>query len=172
MKRPIILLAIASAAACTPAAPPHTQQEAPAEQSASARLGALAIESAWASATPGGARVAGAYLTIINTGAAADALLSASSPRAERVEIHETVVQDDIARMQRIDRLAIPAHGALAMAPGGMHVMFVNINSAFIENQRAQLTLRFQNAGDVTIDLPVRGHGAQAGADAHAGHAH
>lgn len=171
MKRVVFILAAALLCACSPTTP-APQQGAPAEATTSAQVGALAITDAWASATPGGARVAGAYITIANTSDSDDRLVSASSSRAERVEIHETVVENDIARMRRIDSLVVPAHGALAMAPGGMHVMFVGISAPFAAGEAADVTLQFEHAGEVRLALPVRARGAEAATDAHAGHAH
>lgn len=152
--------------------------------------GDLAVSSGWSRATAPGARVGAGYLTITNSGATADRLLGADTPRAASVEIHSMSTEDGTMQMDAVpDGLDVPAHGSLALAPNGYHLMLVDLPAPLAEGETIPLTLRFQTAGAVETTLSVgslgaRGpvakgqagasaqdHGAHEGAhDGHAGH--
>ncbi|HEV7253178.1 MAG TPA: copper chaperone PCu(A)C [Mesorhizobium sp.] len=125
---------------------------------AEVRLGELAVAQAWARATLPNQRTAAAYLTIANAGSAPDRLLSASSPAAERVEIHSMAVVDDVMTMRSVpDGLEVPAGGSVALTPGGeFHLMLVNVAEPLAEGGQAPLTLNFERAGALEVMLPVR----------------
>ncbi|MGH6951490.1 MAG: copper chaperone PCu(A)C [Vitreimonas sp.] len=156
--RPVLLLAVVLfAAAC--GAPPATQQ-APR---------ALEVQDAWAAPTPGGVDVAAGYLTIVNDSGADDRLMSATSPRAERVEVHDMSFEGGVMRMRAVeDGLAVPAGTMVALEPGGQHLMFHGVRAPFAEGERIPVTLKFAQAGDVSVELPVQR--AAAAAPAHVGH--
>ncbi|MEK9672434.1 MAG: copper chaperone PCu(A)C [Rhodospirillaceae bacterium] len=124
--------------------------------------GPLDITGAWARATPGPVPNGAAYLTINNHRDATDRLLSAATPRAKRAEIHEHVMEGDIARMRRVDGLALGGHTHTAFKPGGYHVMLMGLNSPLKEGESFPLTLTFKNRGAVTVEVKVLGVGAKA----------
>jgi periplasmic copper chaperone A len=127
----------------------------------------VAIENAWSRATPPGSKVGVGYLTIRNKAAAADRLLGASSPAAARVETHVTEKQGEVMRMREVKGYDVPAKGGFELKPGGPHLMLVDLKQPLKEGDRVQLVLRFQNAGEVKVDLEVRGLGAPAKAHSH-----
>ena len=118
-------------------------------------LAQVTVENAWARATPPGAKIAAGYLTIRNAGAA-DKLVSASSPAAEKVETHVTVKDGDISRMREVKGYAVPAKGKLELSPAGSHLMLVNIKAPLKEGDKVPLVLRFEKAGEVRAELAVR----------------
>jgi periplasmic copper chaperone A len=123
----------------------------------------LTIESPWARATPPGAPVAGGFLVVRNTGKADDRLVSATSPDADKVEIHEMRMDGGVMRMRRIDDgLAIAAGGTLTLAPGGYHLMFIGPKHPFAAGQTVTATLRFERGGERTVRFDVRAMGAGA----------
>src|SRR5262245_21690504 len=126
------------------------------------------VQDAWSRATPPGAKVAGGFMTIRNQGAAADRLVSASSPAAARVETHVTEKQGEIMRMREVKGYEIPARGSFELKPGGAHLMLVDIKRPFKEGEKIPVVLRFQNAGEVKVELEVRALGAPASK----GHSH
>ena len=104
-----------------------------------------------------------AYLTIENAGSEPDRLVSASSPAAKTVEIHEMQEVDGAMRMRPLaGGLAIPASGTVALEPGGYHVMLIGLVQDLTEGDIYDLTLTFERAGDVTVQVPV-GSGAPSG---------
>lgn len=152
MRNVVLLLCLAFAAACGAPQQTASTTDAPAASS-------VEIRDAWASATPGGVAVAAGYMTIANPGAA-DELVSASSPRAARIEIHEMTMDGTVMRMRQVEgALAIPAGGDVTLGPGGLHLMFMDVTQPFVEGETVPVTLTFSGAGEVQVDLPVRAGG-------------
>lgn len=121
----------------------------------------VSVSQAWSRATQKGAKVAGGYLTIDNTGLAADRLLSASSPAAAKVEIHRMSMQDGIMTMRPLgEGLTIPPDTTVTLAPGSDHIMFVGLAARFEEGQRIPVTLTFQRSGKIETALEVGSIGA------------
>lgn len=129
--------------------------------------GDLAIEAAWTRATPPGANAGGGYVTITNNGSHADRIIGGSSDRAGIVEIHSMEMVGDVMKMRPVaGGLEIPAGETITLKPGGFHVMFMGLESPFVEGESIIVDLTFEQAGDVTLTFPV----AAIGADAHSGH--
>lgn len=150
-----------AAAAC--GAP--TGQSSAHEVQASAQL---SVSNAWAAPTPSGVDVSAGYLTITNGASAEDHLLSATSPRAARVEAHEMTMDGSVMRMRALERLSIPARGEAQLSPGGAHLMFFGVQDPFAEGQSIPVRLVFEHAGAIDVTLPVHrtapvGHGAHQG---------
>lgn len=122
----------------------------------------ISIEKPFSRATPGGAKVAAGYMTITNKGAAADRLLSASSPAAGSVEIHEMKMQDGIMKMREITGgLPIESGKTAAFAPGGNHLMLVELKTPLKQGDKVPVTLNFEKAGKVDVTLDVHPIGGQ-----------
>ena len=156
----------------------HQHGDAKAAKGAAAEgaglAGALAIEGAWTRATAEGAKVAAGYLTLRNTGASADTLLSVSTPAAERGEIHDMTMTDDgVMRMRHLaDGLEIPAGGTVELKPAGMHLMFLGLKERLVEGGTLHVTLTFKSGAVTTVALPVRALGAPSGGGQDSGHDH
>ena len=113
------------------------------------------IENAWARATAPGARVAAGYMIIRNKAASADRLVGVASSAAARVQTHVTTRDGDIMRMREVKGYDIPASGSFELKPGGAHLMFVDIGQPFKEGERIPATLRFEKAGEVSVEFRV-----------------
>ena len=125
------------------------------------QLGDLNIGHPWARATPPQARVAGAYLSIENNGTTPDRLVSGSTSAARAVEIHSTEITDGVMRMRALpEGLAIPAGETVALAPGGYHLMLIDPVEPLQDGARVPLTLVFETAGSVEVELAVEAMGA------------
>jgi copper(I)-binding protein len=134
--------------------------------------GDVTVGNPWARATPKGANVAAAYLTITNTGGATDRLLSGSTNVASRFEVHTMVIEDGVAKMRPVEGgLEIKSHETVELKPGSYHVMLMGLTQQLQQGQRMTGTLVFERAGKVDIEFAVVpiGQGAPAGGD-HAGH--
>ncbi len=134
------------------------------------RQGEITITQAWSRAAIRGGSGA-AFLTLKNTGAAPDRLLSASSPAAGRVELHSMVRDGDVMRMREQPAIALPPGQEVVLRPGGLHVMLLGLNAALEQGASVPLTLRFERAGDVTLQVAVQAAGAPAMSRGHS-HAH
>lgn len=119
--------------------------------------GQVSIEAPWARATVPAARVAGAYLTVRNRSAVPDRLVGASSPVAARVEFHVHTADGEVMRMRQAQALEIPANGSLELKPGAAHLMFVDIRKPFKEGDLVPVTLKFEKAGEMSVQARVGG---------------
>ena len=126
------------------------------------KKGNLEIEAPWARATPPGASVGGGYASIRNRGAAPDTLVAASSPAADHVELHVMSMQGNVMRMQQVKAFDVPAHGELALKPGGNHLMFIGLKEPFKQGAKVPVTLHFEKAGEVEVQLSVGDMGGSA----------
>ncbi len=122
------------------------------------RVGDVEIGHPWAKATAGQAVNGAAYLTLADKGSAADRLLSAQTPAAEKAELHTHLMEDGVMKMRRIDGVDLPAGGALVeFKPGGLHIMLLGLKAPLKEGDKVPLTLTFEKAGTVTVDIAVQG---------------
>jgi periplasmic copper chaperone A len=128
------------------------------------KLGSLEIENPYARATPPNAPVSGGYMTIRNSGAEADRLISGEATFAERVEIHEMAMDGEVMKMRQLaDGLEIPAGGEVVLKPGGYHVMFIGIDSQFKDGETRNVKLTFEKAGTIELEFAVQDMKAMQG---------
>ncbi len=138
------------------------------------KAGDLVITQPWSRATPSGAKVAGGYLTIENKGTTPDRLVSGTGDIAGKVEIHEMAMNNGVMTMRPLDKgLVIEPGKTMKLAPGGYHVMLMDLKGPLKQGDKVPLTLEFEKAGKVVLSLDVQGVGAQAPAGAgHSGGQH
>jgi len=123
-------------------------------QAQTAKVGSVQIENAYTRATVPGQQVAGGFMNIENKGAA-DQLISASSPVASEVQLHEMAMDGNVMRMRQVKDIALPAGGALELKPGGLHLMFMNIKAPLAAGETVPVKLKFAKAGEMELKLPV-----------------
>jgi copper(I)-binding protein len=128
------------------------------------------VEAAWARPTVAGQRAGGGFLKITG-GAAADKLLSASAGVSKTVELHTMEMDGNVMRMRQIAAIDVPAGGTVELKPGGRHVMFMGLAQPLQAGTRFPLTLRFEKAGEVKVDVQVAAQ-APGGAQPAAEHKH
>lgn len=135
-------------------------------------VGDLELSGAFTRATLPNAPVGGGYVTITNKGDEADRLVSAQSSFSPDVQIHEMAVVNDVMQMQQLpEGLDIPAGETVTLAPGGLHMMFMNISQPFVQGETVPVTLVFEKAGEVEIELAVQAFGASGmNTSGHEGH--
>jgi copper(I)-binding protein len=121
-----------------------------------ATIGDIEVSGAFTRATLPNAPVGAGYLTITNKGAADDRLVSATSTVAGTTRIHEMKMEGDVMKMNELpDGVVIPAGGSVTLEPGGLHIMFMQLNQAFAEGSTIPVTLTFEKAGSVEVELAV-----------------
>ncbi|PZX16921.1 hypothetical protein LX81_01551 [Palleronia aestuarii] len=148
------------------AAQAQTAETNTAPMPAVTEIGALEISAPFARATLPNQPVAGGFMTITNTGDADDTLVGVSSDAAGRSEVHEMAMEGDVMRMRELaDGLPIPAGQTVTLAPGGYHVMFMDLAGPLEEGDGVDLTLSFEHAGEVSMTMPVLGRAATAAAN-------
>jgi periplasmic copper chaperone A len=124
-----------------------------------ARAGSLEIEGAYARATIGMAKTGAVYLSVVNNGRSPERLRGATAPVAKQAQLHLHAMKGDIMTTAQVKCLVIPAGGRITMAPGGLHIMLIGLASPLTEGQRFPLRLSFDGAGDIVVDVAVKGAG-------------
>jgi copper(I)-binding protein len=136
---------------------------APFAAAQSYKLGTLEIDQPWTRATPPTAKAGGGFMTITNRGAAADRLVAVRSGASGKVEIHEMKMDGSVMRMRELDKgLEIPPGATVALKPGGYHIMFMELKAPFAKDAKVPVTLVFEKAGSIDVELAVQAMGAQA----------
>ena len=131
--------------------------------SSAALAGDIALDHPWSRATPTGAPVGAGYVTIKNTGSAADKLISATADVAGKVEIHEMTMADGVMKMRPIKGLKIPAGKSVELKPDGFHIMFEELKQPLKMGEVVKGTLTFEKAGTVPVEFKVEAMGAGGG---------
>jgi len=119
----------------------------------------VSVTHAWARATASTQKVGGAFLTLTDAGAP-DQLVSASSPAAEKVELHETVNDNGIMKMQPIPKLELSPGKPVELKPGSYHLMMMGLKQKLDVGASFPLTLTFAKAPPVTVSVTVQSAGA------------
>ncbi|MFZ4651276.1 MAG: copper chaperone PCu(A)C [Rubrivivax sp.] len=132
------------------------------------------VQDPWVRATVGQQKASGAFMQLQS--ARGGKLVSASSPVAGVVEIHEMAMDGQVMRMRAVAALELPAGQPVALRPGGYHVMLMDLKKPLSPGDTVALTLVVETAGqreNVEVKAVVRPLGAQAQAGGgHAGHGH
>jgi copper(I)-binding protein len=132
--------------------------------------GPLKLEQPWTRATPAGAKIAGGYLAVTNTGSTPDRLLGGTSEVSGKVEIHEMAMKDGVMTMRGLpEGLEIKPGAKTELKPGSYHLMLMDLKRQLKEGESIKATLNFEKAGPVAVEFSVQSVGARAPA---AGHKH
>ncbi|WP_339846317.1 copper chaperone PCu(A)C [uncultured Halopseudomonas sp.] len=115
----------------------------------------LHIAHSWARPLPPVVPSGAAYLHIENRGTTADTLVAASSPIADKVEVHEHVHVDGLMKMQEVEQLSIEPGADVVFEPGGYHFMMFGLKQPLEDGGRFPLTLVFENAGSIEVDVMI-----------------
>ena len=129
--------------------------------------GPITIIDPWAPAMPGGLGTGAGYMVIVNNQASDDRLLSASSPWAEYVSLHVSIMDGNIPRMSDLDALPVPAHGQAEFTQGHNHLMFTGLYAPFVAGDVVPVTLVFEKAGRIDVKIKVVPLGGDTGEHNH-----
>lgn len=129
----------------------------------------IEVVDAYARAASPTAKAGAAFMVIRNTGSEDDRLIAAASDIAARVELHtHKDMGEGVMKMMHVEEgFAVPAGDMHALARGGDHVMFMGLTRPMAQGDTVTVTLTFEKAGEVVVDIPVDleredmgGHGA------------
>ena len=125
------------------------------------KLGSLEITTPWTRATAPTARTGGGFMTITNKGTTADRLVSARSTVSDKVEIHEMQMDGSVMRMRELAKgLDIPPGATVMLKPGSYHIMFMELKAPLAKDAKVPVTLVFEKAGSIDVQLNVQAMGA------------
>ncbi len=121
-----------------------------------AGVSGIVVSDGWIRQVPPVSRNSAGYLVVENRGAADDMLLGASVEGVRVTELHEMVRKGDTLMMQRRPAIAVPAGGQVALAPGGLHLMLIDLQRPLQAGEKRAAVLRFRDAGEREVVLEVR----------------
>ena len=104
----------------------------------------VSAEGIWVRGTVAKQTATGAFMTLKT--AKATQLISAASPVAEVVEVHEMVMDGNMMKMRALAKLDIPANTPVELKPGSYHIMLMGLKKPLVDGEKVPLTLNFENA--------------------------
>ncbi len=120
-----------------------------------AQAAELLVQEARINAAPPTVQVLAGYLSITNHGQETAVINTFESPGFERVELHETRIEQDVASMQRLDQLIIGPGETATLQPGAMHLMFIKPASAVRVGDSVKLFLGLADGSELRITMDV-----------------
>lgn len=105
---------------------------------------------------PPGSPATAAFMTLHNTSDSAVRLIDAGNDLTAHTEMHNHVDVDGVMQMRQIEHIDVPANGNVTLAPGGLHLMLIGLESVVSEGDEVALTLTFDNGETLDVTAPVR----------------
>jgi uncharacterized protein YcnI/copper(I)-binding protein len=168
LKKPAPALRISTTTVAQAGGHDHQHGASAAAGSDTFKVGDITIAQPWTRATPGGAKVAGGYLKITNSGAAADKLVGGSTDIAGRFEVHEMSMNNGVMQMRPLNEgLELKAGQTVELKPGGYHVMFLDLKRQLKEGDTVNATLQFEKAGKIDVTFKVGSVGGASAPHSH-----
>ena len=133
-----------------------------------AQAQSIQVEHPWARATAPNAKAGGVFMTLTDSGAP-DKRIAAASPVAGMAEVHRTVEENGVMKMLPVDAIDLAPGNKVTLAPGGYHVMLMDLKHQLKQGDTFPITLTFAKAAPITVTVTVEAPGASnAGHSAHA----
>jgi copper(I)-binding protein len=115
----------------------------------------ISVHNAWARATVQGQKATGAFMTL--TSKTETRLVGVSTSVASVAEVHEMKMDNNVMQMRALpDGLPLPAGKAVALQPGGFHVMLMDLKLPLQKDTTIPLTLRFKDAKGVESNVEIK----------------
>ncbi|WP_119418061.1 copper chaperone PCu(A)C [Desertibaculum subflavum] len=117
--------------------------------------GQITVKEPYARATIGQAKVSAAYMTI-ETSTGPDRLIAAASPVAGTVELHTHLHEGGVMKMRQVEAIELAPGKPAVLETGGYHIMMLDLKQPLKAGETILLTLTFEKAGKVEVQVPVR----------------
>lgn len=111
------------------------------------------VDDPWANATPVGASVAAVYLNLVVSNP--DTLIAASTTVADHIEMHASSEENGVMKMRPLATVPLTAGQSFSFAPAGAHFMLMDLRQPLVAGMRFPMTLEFQHAGAITVQVQV-----------------
>ena len=119
--------------------------------------GSIEISDAWIREVPPNSEITALYFEIKNSTGAEDWIVSIDSAVSEKVEIHNTVIDNNgSAKMVKLDEVKLPSGGSIKLEPAGMHVMLIGLNQKIRAGEEYKINFNFKNSGNKTVTARVK----------------
>lgn len=117
----------------------------------------LVVKDAWVREAPASRPTSAAYMTIDNPSDREVVIVSASTPAARVVELHEMHDDNGRMRMRKVDKVVVAPRSRVELAPGGLHVMLFELTGPLVAQAKVTFTLALADGAAVTVEATVRG---------------
>ena len=134
--------------------------EAPQAQAAAATVAkaadAVKAENPFVRAVPPGQPNSAAFMVLSNSSAVAHQVVSATRPVANTVELHTHTNNNGVMEMRQIPQIDVPANGKAELAPGGLHIMLIELRQELKAGESVAVTLTFEDGSTTVVDAPIK----------------
>ncbi|MBK6495406.1 MAG: copper chaperone PCu(A)C [Gemmatimonadetes bacterium] len=122
----------------------------------SAQAATVTVRDVWVREAAAGRPTTAAFLILENKGDAVRALIRGTASVGDTLELHEMKRDNGMMRMSPVARIEIPAHGEVALRPGGLHLMIFGLKAPLTVGDTVALTLTFDDGKTLSLKAPVR----------------
>jgi copper(I)-binding protein len=119
-------------------------------------LAELDISDAWIKNLPPSVPVRAGYMTLYNPDSSAVSIVAIRSVAFASVEIHQTIAQDGMMRMEKVKVLNIEAGTQVQLAPGGLHLMMIEPNQPTRPGELLEITILLDDGSEQSLQMQVK----------------
>jgi len=116
----------------------------------------LSVLDGWIRLTPPVAKNGAAYFVLYNAGQEEITIVDVKTPLAETVAMHDAVIRKGMIRMKHLSMLTVPAGARVAFAPGGKHLMLINLTETLKAGKEFPVNFTLKNGETVSAVMVVR----------------
>ncbi|ROV60425.1 copper chaperone PCu(A)C [Vibrio ponticus] len=114
------------------------------------------LHNPYARATPPNAATSAVFVEIMNHSEKERAIVSASTPAAGKVELHDVIHEGDMMKMRQIEKITLPAHSHTSLKPGSLHIMLFDLTKPLVEGENIEVEISFANGETQTFSAPIK----------------
>lgn len=103
-----------------------------------------------------GAPNTAAFMQIYNAGSEDVRLVAADSAVAKRTELHTHTNDNGVMRMREVLAIEIPAGDTVMLKPGGLHVMFMGVDTPLNPGELVDIRLIDESDKTYQVSAPVK----------------
>lgn len=116
----------------------------------------IMLHSPYARATPPNAATSAVFVDIMNNSDKDRAIVSATTPAAGKVELHDVIMQGEVMKMRQIDQIDLPAQSHISLKPGSLHIMLFELTKPLVEGEAIEVEVTFANGETQTFQAPIK----------------
>jgi len=116
----------------------------------------IMLHSPYARATPPNAATSAVFVDIMNHSDKDRAIVSATTPAAGKVELHDVIMQGEVMKMRQIDQIDLPAQSHISLKPGSLHIMLFELTKPLVEGEAIEVEVTFANGETQTFQAPIK----------------